>query len=158
PIPYLASLTVTDNAGLNDPSPMIRKITVVPSFTLSATPTSRTVAAGGTASYSVTLTQGSGFSGTVSFSVTGLPSGATGLFNPSSLPASGSTTLSILTSASAPAGSYPLTITGTSGQASNTTTVTLVVGTTFTVSVLPGSLTIVRPGQGSYTVTVTASP
>jgi hypothetical protein len=155
---YVASLTVTDNGGLNDPSPPIRTITVVPSFTLSATPTSRTVAAGGTGTYTVTLTQGSGFSGTVSFSVTGLPSGATGLFNPSSLTTSGSTTLSISTSASTPAGTHTLTITGTSGQASNTTTVTLVVGTSFAVSVSPGSLTIARRNSGTYTVTITASP
>ena len=158
PIPYLASLTVTDNAGLNDPSPPIRKITVVPSFTLSATPTSTTVAAGGTGTYTVTLTQGSGFSGTVSFSVTGLPSGATGLFNPSSLTTSGSSTLSISTIASTPPASYTLTITGTSGEASNTATVTLVVGANFTVSVSPKSQTIARGKSGIYTVTLTASP
>jgi hypothetical protein len=158
PIPYLASLTVTDNAGLNDPSPPIRKITVVPSFTLSATPTSTTVAAGGTGTYTVTLTQGSGFSGTVTFSVSGLPTGATGSFNPPSLTTSGSTTLSIPTLASTPAGSYTLTITGTSGQASNTATVTLVVGANFTVSVSPSSLTIKRGNSGFYSVTFTASP
>ena len=77
-----ASLTVTDNAGLNDPSPPIRTITVVPGFNLSATPTSTTVAASGTASYTVTLTPGSGFTGTVDFSVSGLPTGATGSFIP----------------------------------------------------------------------------
>jgi hypothetical protein len=155
---YVASLTVTDNGGLNDPSPPIRTITVVPSFTLSATPTSTTVAAGGTGTYTVTLTQGNGFSGTVSFSVTGLPSGATGLFNPSSMTTSGSSTLSISTSASTPPGSYTLTITGTSGQASNTATVTLVVGANFTVSVSPKSRTIARGKSGTYTVTLTASP
>jgi hypothetical protein len=42
------------------------------SFSLSATPTSQTVLAGGTAaSYSITLTPGSGFTGTVSISPSG---------------------------------------------------------------------------------------
>lgn len=126
-------------------------------FTLSATPTSTTVAAGGTGSYTVTLTPGSGFSGAVSFSVSGLPAGATASFNPSSLTTSGSTTLSVATSFSTSAGTYPLTITGNSGQASNTATVTLVVTANFAVSVSPGSKTITRGKSGTYTVTVTAS-
>src|SRR5713226_1557191 len=44
---YTASLTVTDNAGLASLSPATRAITVQPMFSLSATPTSQTVAPGG---------------------------------------------------------------------------------------------------------------
>ena len=68
-----------------------------------------------------------GFTGTVAFSVTGLPSGATATFTPPSVTTSGSTTMSVSTSAATPPGSYPLTIRGTSGPRTRTVNVTLVV-------------------------------
>src|SRR5712692_7522949 len=124
---YVASLTVTDNAGRTDPSPPTRTISVVPDFSLSATPASRSVSPGGSTSYTATVAPGSGFTGTVSFSVSGLPSGATATFNPTTVNTSGSTTMSVVTSSSTPTGSYPLTITGSSGGLSHTAPVTLVV-------------------------------
>jgi hypothetical protein len=72
-----------------------------------------------------TITPTGGFTGQVNLSVSGLPSGATGTF--SSNPATASSTLSVSTAASTPAGSYTLTITGTSGNLSHTSTVALVV-------------------------------
>jgi hypothetical protein len=57
--------------------------------------------------------------------VTGAPAGVAASFSPLSSP--GSTTLSLATSASPPAGSSALTITGTSGALSATTTVALTV-------------------------------
>src|SRR5216684_3305282 len=124
---YVASLTVTDNAGRTDPSPPTRTITVVPDFSLSATPASRSVSPGGSTSYTATVAPGTGFTGTVAFSVSGLPSGATATFNPTTVNTSGSTTMSVVTSSSSPTGSYPLTITGSSGGLSHTAPVTLVV-------------------------------
>ncbi len=149
---YTPSLTIKDGSGLNDPSPPTRTITVLPSFSLSSTPASISVGAGGTAGYSLTLTPGSGFTGTVSFSVSGLPAGVTASLNPSTLTTSGSTALSVKTSTSTPAGTYPLKITGSSGQVSSTATVTLVVA----ISVSPTSITIMRGHSGTYTVTVRA--
>ena len=56
----------------------------------------------------------------------GLPAGATFAFNPD--PAAGNaSTLTVTTSANTPAGTYALTISGTSGGLTRTTTVTLVV-------------------------------
>src|SRR5256886_14642779 len=92
----------------------------------------------------------------VSFSVTGLPTGATATFTPSSVTGSGSSTLSVTTSSTTPAGSYPLTITGTSGSLSHTTTVTLVISAQpdFSLSATPGSQTVVQGNATSYTATV----
>ena len=70
---------------------------------------------GGSTTYTATVAPANGFTGTVTFSVTGLPSGATGAFTPASVTTSGSTTLNVSTSAATPSGSYPLTIRGTSG-------------------------------------------
>jgi PKD repeat protein len=151
---YVASFTVTDNGGAVS-QPATRTINVA-DFSLSATPVSRTVLAGGSTTYTATVTAGTGFSGTVTFSVSGLPSGATASFNPASVNASGSTTLSVSTNTSTPAGSYPLTITATSGPVRHTVNVTLVVSADFTISAAPASITISKGGAASYTVTITA--
>src|SRR5262249_53253901 len=54
-------------------------------FTLSATPNSQTITQGGSASYTASVSPLNGFAGAVSLSISGLPSGATGTFNPTSI-------------------------------------------------------------------------
>jgi hypothetical protein len=152
---YVTTFTVTDNAGLTDPAPPTRRITVQPDFSLSASPASRTVVQGGGASYTATVTAGAGFAGTVGLSVSGLPAGATGSFSPASIATSGISTLSVSTSVSTAPGSYLLTITATSGALTHSAGVTLVVSGDFSVSVAPASLTVSRGSSGSYSVTVT---
>lgn len=124
---YLASLTVTDNSGVSDPSPPIRTINVVSDFAVVASPPVQTVAPGAQTTYGVTLSSPGGFSGSVNLSVSGLPSGATGVFSPTSITTSGSSLLTVTTTGSTPIGSFPLTITGTSGALLHTATVTLTV-------------------------------
>ena len=152
---YAASFTVTDDKGLAS-QPAMRTVTVS-NFTLSATPASQSVIAGQNASYTATVTPVSGFSGTVDFTVTGLPAGAAGTFTPASVTGSGSTTLAIATTGVA-SGSYPLVIRGTSGPITRTTTVTLTINGDFTVSASPSSSTVNRDGSTTYTVTIDAGP
>lgn len=149
---YTASLTVTDNGGLTS-TPAQRTVTVN-DFSLSATPSSRTVIAGGEAAYTATVTALNAFTGTVSFAVGGLPAGTTASFNPASVVNAGSTTLTVSTSTTTPAGSYPLTITATSGAIRHTATVTLVVASDFTLTVSPSTVSFPKGGSGSSTVTV----
>jgi hypothetical protein len=153
---YVASFTVTDDDGAV--SPAVSRTITVGDFSLSATPASRTVFAGASTTYSATVTPGTGFGGTVTFSVTGLPTGTSASFSPASVNTSGSTTLSVSTSMSTPAGSYPLTIRGTSGSLVRTVNVTLVVNADFAISAAPSSITINKGGTATYTVTVTSSP
>jgi PKD repeat protein len=122
---YTASFTVTDNGGLVSAS-ATRTITVT-DFSLSTTPSSRTVLPGESTTYSATVTAGTGFTGTVAFSVTGLPPGATGSFSPESVTSEGSSTLTVTTTTATPVGSYPVTIHGTSGSQTHTVNVTVVV-------------------------------
>ena len=96
-------------------------------FTLSATPSSQTIVRGQTANYTVTVTPVNGFGGTVAFSVSGLPRNSTASFNPPSVTASGSSTLSVVTRKGTERGTFTLTITGTSGSLVHTTTVSLTV-------------------------------
>src|SRR5207248_9547909 len=132
-----------------------RTITVQPDFSLSASPASRTVVQGGGTSFTATVTAGTGFSGTVSLSVNGLPAGASASFNPASISTSGSSTLSVSTSSSTAPGSYPLTIRATSGAITHTANVTLVVSADFSVAVTPSSATVSRGSSARYTVSVT---
>lgn len=153
---YTTTFTVTDNAGLTDPNPPTRTVTVQSDFSLSASPASQTVVQGSGTSYTATVTAGTGFSGTVSLRVNGLPAGATASFSPASVTNSGSSTLSVSTSSSTPTGSYPLTVTATSGSLVHTASVTLVVSGDFSLSVSPSNVTLTRGSSGSYSLTVTA--
>jgi len=129
-----------------------------PDFAVSATPSSQNVPQGNSTSYTVNVASSGGFAGTVGLSVSGLPQGATATFNPTSITTSGSSMLSVSTLNSTPVGSYPLTITATSGSLTHTATVTLVVngGGSFSVSAVPTSQTVSRGSSTQFAVTISA--
>ena len=125
-----------------------------PDFSVSVTPSSQTVTPG-QVSYTVTVASLGAFSGTVTFSASGLPGDASATFSPTSVSGSGSSTLTFATSTT---GSYTITITGTSGTLTHTATVTLVVGTPdFTLLASPGSQTVRHGSSTSYKVNVIPS-
>jgi hypothetical protein len=131
------------------------QVTAQPDFSVAATPSSQTVSPGKGTSYTVSATPSNGFTGNVSFSVTGLPSGATASFAPGSVSGSGSSTLTVNTSSSTPTGAYTLTITATSGTLTHTAQVKLAVAD-FSISVSPSSQTVSGNSKTTYTVTVSA--
>ncbi|MFF4198556.1 M20/M25/M40 family metallo-hydrolase, partial [Nonomuraea sp. NPDC001831] len=96
-------------------------------FSLSANPGSGTVQAGSTATTTIGSTTTNGTAQTVNLSASGLPTGATASFNPASITSGGSSSLSIATSPTTPAGSYPITVTGTGETTTHTTSYTLTV-------------------------------
>ena len=91
----------------------------------------------------------------VTFSVSGLPAGATGTFTPN--PATGSATLTVATTAgTTPGGTYPLTITGVSGSLSHTAAISITVTVPdFSLGATPSSQTVVQGAAGNYTVNIT---
>jgi len=101
----------------------------IPDFSLSASPSSLTVQQGNSGSSTITATSIQGFNSPIELSVSGEPSGVTATLNPTSItpPADGSvnSTLTIQVDPSTAPGTYPLTVTGTSGSLTHTTTVTL---------------------------------
>jgi regulation of enolase protein 1 (concanavalin A-like superfamily) len=142
------STATFDNVGITTPAP---------DFSLSASPASQTVTAGGTISYTATTTAVNGFSGSVALSVSGLPAGASASFSPTSVGGSGSSTLSVVTSSSTPAGTYTLTLTGASGSLSHSTTVSLTVNVPdFSISATPGSQSVTVGAGASFTASVSA--
>jgi len=96
-------------------------------FSISATPSSVTVARGGNANYTVTIAAAAGFSGTVTFSASGLPKGTTARFSPSSVVNSGTSVLTVDTKRNTARGTYLLIVTGTSGNRVHSASVNLVV-------------------------------
>ncbi|MET8957326.1 hypothetical protein ACWEO4_43980 [Streptomyces sp. NPDC004393] len=96
-------------------------------FSIGVSPASSSVAAGSSANTTLSTTVTSGSAQSVSLSATGLPSGATVTFNPTSVTAGGSSTLTVATASSTPAGTYNITVTGTGASATHTATYTLTV-------------------------------
>ncbi len=95
-----------------------------PRFTLSVSPSSQTVTAGSSITYTVSVSSQNGFTGTVDLSVSGV--GLTSSLSPSSIGGgSGSSVLQVTTSSSIYAGTYGLTITATSENLSRSASVTL---------------------------------
>ncbi|RIH83582.1 Extracellular basic protease [Calidithermus terrae] len=97
-----------------------------PDFSLSVTAPDVQLAPGGSASLTVNLNRSGGFANSVTFSLSGAPTGLTGSFNPGST-AGNSTTLNLSASSSLAPGSYTLTVQGSSGGLSRNATVNLVV-------------------------------
>ncbi len=111
---------VASCAGAPPPPP-------APDFTLSATPASAAVPRRGSAKYTVSVGSVNAFDGVVSLGVSGLPAGATGVFQPPTVTTSGSSILTVTTSSSTKPKSYSLRMTGTSGTLVHSTSVTLTV-------------------------------
>ena len=96
-------------------------------FSLSATGSPIAISQGGNGQATVNITRTGGFSGAVALAVEGAPAGLTASVNPAST-TGGSSTLSVVASASLAASSYTLTVRGTAtGLADQTTTVQVTV-------------------------------
>jgi hypothetical protein len=162
---YTITVTGTDTGTQGAPVQNTTVTLVVtsaagPDFSISATPPSQSVVQGSGITYTATISALNGFSGAVTLSASGFPSGAGATFSPPSVTGSGASTMNVTTSATTPPGTYTLTVTGTSGALVHNASVTLVVssstGADFSISASPASLTLKRGANGSYTVTVAA--
>jgi hypothetical protein len=132
-----------------------------PGFTLSASPGTVSLTQGANTTDQVTVIPQTGFSGTVNLAVISpLPAGFTASFATSST--TGSSALMLGANYSVPAGSYPVTIAGTSNGRTVTATIPLAVEA---VSTMPTSMALaVSPSSGTlmagslYTITATVTP
>jgi uncharacterized membrane protein len=101
-----------------------------------------------------------GFNAAVTLSASGQPSGVTIGFNPASITGTGNSTMSITVASTVAVGTYPITIKGTSGAITETTTVNLTVTApvagSFTLSVSPSS-GYLDQGQSGYATVTTAT-
>src|SRR5260221_13454160 len=130
-------------------------------FTISASPSTQTVTVGSATTYTASIGALNGFGGTVTLSASGLPTGATASFSPTTVTGAGSSTLTVTATGSTPVGTSTLTISGTSGTLTHSTTVSLVVNTQppppdFTISASPSTQTVNVGSATTYTASIGA--
>jgi autotransporter-associated beta strand protein len=137
------TISVTDGVWTNSRSFNVG----VANFAVTTTPASQSVLAGNSVNFTNVLAATNG-TGTVNFSVSGLPTGASASFNPATTAGSGTNTLSVTASNGVAAGAYPLTISATDGSQLATNAVTLVINV---VNPTPGwSTWLGSSGTGNY--------
>jgi subtilase family serine protease len=129
-----------------------------PFFTLTPNPYQLTVQAGNNGTSTITVVPASGFTGSVTLSASGLPSGVTAGFNPN--PTTTTSTLTLTVGASVAPGTYTIFISGTSGSLSTETGIQLkVTASGPVIGFNPTSLTFgkTKVGKTSAPKTVTVS-
>ena len=156
-----AVVTITGTSGALTPATTTIALTVsakqTVGFTLAPSPSSLSVIQGSSGTSSITVTDTGGFTGSVTFTASGLPSGVTASFSPAS--STSSSVLTLTASSTATIGAATVTVTGTSGSTTATTTVALTISAKvtagFTLSSSPTSLTVKQGSSGTDTITVT---
>jgi hypothetical protein len=137
-----SALTASASVGLT--------VNTAGSFTLAPSPATLQILPGSTATDTIAITDVSPFNGNVLFTASGLPSGVTAAFNTNSATVTGVLTLTAASTATA--GTYNITITGTSGTLVETTTVAL------TVAASPLQIVWVSPAAGIASSSMTIMP
>jgi hypothetical protein len=134
-----STITITGkSASLTQTTTIAFTIASGPTFSLTASPTSLSIAQGATGNSILTLIPLNGFTGSVTVSMSGLPSGVQGSFGSGPTPASVAFTLAVTSSAAA--GPSTVTLTGKSGSLTQIATI---------------SLTVLAPNAGNALVNLT---
>jgi hypothetical protein len=123
-----AGLAVTAHSNTNLNTATFDNVSIAgpaPDFSLSASPGSLTITQGNNGTSTITVNPINGYNKSVSLSASGLPSGVTASFNPTST--TSSSTLTLTASSTAATGTATVTITGTDGTLTHTTTISLTV-------------------------------
>ena len=155
---YPITVTAT-GGGLQQNATVTLTVTAAPAFTLSASPTSVTVAPGSQGTSTITTSVSGGFNNAIALSASGAPSGTTVSFNPASMaaPGTGSSTMTIAVGSSTVAGTYPITVTGNGGGVQQNATVTLTVQTApTTISFVQGNYATPQATETAVTVPYTS--
>jgi regulation of enolase protein 1 (concanavalin A-like superfamily) len=100
-------------------------------FTLSASPGNMNLAQGSSGTSTITIAPEASFTGSVTLSAAGLPSGVTASFSPN--PATSTSQLTLTASGTATTGTVSITLTGTSGIATSSTTLAVTVAANSTL-------------------------
>ncbi|MGA7623640.1 MAG: S53 family serine peptidase [Candidatus Acidiferrales bacterium] len=131
-----------------------------PGFSLSASPSSVSVAQGSKGTSTITSTVTGGFDSAIALTATGQPTGVTVSFSPTSITGAGTSTMAMNVASSTVTGTYTITVKGTSGSTTETTTVSLTVTGTnpnFTISASPTTISVARGSSGTSTITTAIS-
>jgi uncharacterized membrane protein len=125
------NITVTGTAGSTKETTIVSLVVSAASggsFTLKAAPTKVSVAPGGHGTSKITAAPSGGFKSAIALSASGMPTGVTVTFKPTSIAnGSGSSTATITVSKTAKAGTSTITVTGTGGGVTKTVKITLTI-------------------------------
>jgi kumamolisin len=133
-----------------------------PNFTISASPSSLSVAQGSNGTSTIATAVSGGFNSAIALSASGQPTTVTVSFNPTSIaaPGSGTSTMTMAVASTTATGTYTITVTGTGGGITQTAAVNLTVtspaNANFTLSASPTTITVVRGSSGTSTITTAA--
>jgi uncharacterized repeat protein (TIGR01451 family) len=156
---YTFTVTATTAQATGPASAPSTAVTpAAPDFSVAMTPSTQTVTQGAVATFAVTITRVGGFSDHLNITSSGSPPGASATFS-----STGPFTLSVSTSATTPAGTYPLTVrvandAGTLVRTASATlvvTANVVVAPDFGVAMSPSSQTVTQGAAATFAVTVT---
>ena len=125
-------------------------------FTLTPNPANVTVAQGGTTTSTIAIARINGFTSSVAFSASGLPTGVTATFAPAATTGA-STVVTFSAAANATVGPATVLITGTGGGLSRTATINLTVNAApnFALAPNPANVTVVQGATAPSTITIT---
>jgi Calcineurin-like phosphoesterase len=141
---YLDDVSVTANG------------TVASDFSVAVAPSTQSVAAGSSVSYTVSTAVTAGSAQTVNLAVSGLPAGVTGSLSSTAVTAGNAATLTLTAASSAAATSATFTVTGTATSGSHAATagvtVTAAAANDFSVSLSPASQSLAQGASAAYTV------
>jgi len=149
--PVNVTITGTStNPALSHTTTISLTVVRAPDFSLSASPTTVSLAPGGSGTSTITVTPIAGFTGAVTLSVTStLPAGVTASISATNV-------VTFTAAATATAGTTPVTITGTSGTLSHPVTVSLVISQPdFSLTATPANVSVAAGGTATSTITIT---
>src|SRR5213594_158288 len=155
-VPGVYNLTVNGSGSPgNRSTPLTLTVSAAPDYSLSLAPAALTIAQGATGTTTVTITR-TNFTGAVTLSLGGAPTGLTGAFDPAA-PTGNTATLTVSVGAAVAPGVYNLTVDGTGAPGNRSTPLALTVSAApdYTLSLTPAALTIGQGATGNTTVTIT---
>lgn len=133
-------------------------VTAAPNFTLTSSVSNISLKQGATGSAIITVASVGGFSSAVALTASGTPSGVTLAFSAASIKGAGTSKITATAGSTVAVGSYPITITGTSGSIVRTARFTLVVSVApnFSLGTSVSAVTLSRTASARVTISTAA--
>jgi hypothetical protein len=147
------SFTAQNGIGSAATQAFTLTVTAVGNFTVLAEPSSLTVQQDSGGTTTIRIKASKGFNQAVTLSASGMPSGVKATFDTN--PTRSLSTLALSVGSSVATGTYSITVTGTAGNLSHSTTVTLsVTAAGFTLSATPNAVTVARSSSATSTIAI----
>jgi MYXO-CTERM domain-containing protein len=158
--PGTYALTATASGpGATHTAPISLTVTAQADFTINTNPTDLTIMQGQHGTAAVTTAVSFGATQPIGLTAIDLPAATAASFAPTTVPAGSSSTVTIAVGATAPPGTYAVTVRGTGTFASHTAalSLTVVAAPDFAISAAPDSLAM-KPGtSGTTTISTTVT-